>query len=276
MRTTRLAQDFAIRIEGVDLKTLDDAALDTIRDLWMEHRVAVFPDQALDEDDLVRFTERLGPLFVHVQTQLLRKKGRKEVMELTNTDPDERPITTELAWHTDQSYTPQPVFGTILYGIEVPEDGGETVFADLAGAWASLPADLRRTVEGITAVYSAAPRADTRDVPLNTEERARIRDCTHPLVRTHPYLGRKALYLSPMHLKSIGDRTPEESRALIDALTAHATRPAHLYVHKWRVGDLVMWDNTSVMHRRNAFGADQRRHLKRTGFYLPAERATPF
>ncbi len=276
MRVTTLANGFGVRIEGVDLSaSLESAALNEIRDLWMTNKVAVFPDQDLDDDALVAFTERFGPLFVHVQTQLL-SEDRKEVMELSNTGGGERSITTELGWHSDQSYTPKPVFGTVLFGVEAPGEGGETVFSDLAAAHATLPEDLHRQIDGVTAVYSAEPTPQARSVPLNEEERRRIPDVTHPLIRAHPYLKRKALYLSPMHIKTIGDLSQADSKDLVETLTAHATQPEHLYRHEWTSGDVVMWDNTSTMHRRNPFGPDQRRHLRRTGFYLPDEHATPF
>ncbi|MBL4720232.1 MAG: TauD/TfdA family dioxygenase, partial [Alphaproteobacteria bacterium] len=173
------------------------------------------------------------------------------------------------------SYTPKPVFGTILYGVAAPRTGGETHFADLAGAYASLPVDLRTRLEGVTAVFSAEPRPKMREKPLSAEERARIPDCAHPILRAHPYLDRKSLYLSPLHLKSIGALHEDESLNLIATLIEHATQPAHLYRHIWTTGDVVMWDNTSVMHRRTPFPPQEPRHLKRTGFYLPDDRATP-
>jgi len=276
MQVSPLAEGFAARITGVDLsKSLDDDLFAEIRSLWMEHRIVVFPDQTLDDDTLVAFAERFGRLFVHAQTSLLSKK-RKEVMELSNLPEAERKTTHDLDWHTDQTYTPQPVFGTMLYGLVAPTEGGETLIADLAGAYASLPETLGDRVEGVSAVYSAEPRPKVRETPLNEDEKQRIPDCTHPLVRTHPYLGRKALYLSPLHMKTIGDLSEDDSLDLIRELTAHATQPAHVYRHRWAVGDLIMWDNTSVMHRRTPFPPDVPRHLKRAGFYLPEDKAVPF
>jgi taurine dioxygenase len=242
----------------------------------MEHRVAVFPDQALDDDQLVALTERFGPLFVHAQSSLLTTCKRKEVMELSNLDGVARPVAHELDWHSDQTYTPQPVFGTILYGVVAPKQGGETLFSDLAGAYSTLPKHLRRQVEGVTAVYSAEPRPKVRETPLTQEERGRILECTHPWIRTHPYLQRKALYLSPLHIKTIAGLHEEKSMALLHELITHATGKDHIYRHTWSVGDLVMWDNTSVMHRRTSIPPGEKRYLKRTGFYLPDALATPF
>ena len=277
MRTHSLANGFGIQIEDVDLAAaLDDETFNAIRTLWMEHRVAIFPNQNLDDDQLVAFTERFGPLFVHAQSSLLTTYKRKEVMELSNLDGVPRPVDYELDWHTDQTYTPRPVFGTILYGIVAPQEGGQTLFCDLAGAYASLPETLRRRVEGVNAVYSAEPRPKVRETPLTEEEKARILDCTHPLIRTHPYLKRKAIYLSPLHIKTIGDLSADDSFALMQALTDHATQADHVYRHTWSIGDLVMWDNTSIMHSRTPMPADQKRYLKRTGFYLPDDLAVPF
>lgn len=277
MKTMQLANGFATRTEDIDLsKPLDDDSFETIRDLWMENRVVVFPEQQLDDDQLIAFTERFGPLFVHAQASLLTTYKRKEVMELSNLDGVARPVEYELDWHTDQTYTPQPVFATILYGIVAPKEGGQTLFSDLAGAYASMPDDMRKKVDGVSAVYSAEPRPKARETPLTEEEKARILDCAHPLIRTHPYLDRKALYLSPLHIKTIGNLSEDESFEFLKELTAHATRPEHVYRHTWSVGDVVMWDNTSVMHSRTPMPSGEKRYLKRTGFYLPDELAVPF
>ena len=277
MKTTQLANGFTTQIEGVDLSMpLDTDTFETIRDLWMENRIVVFPRQKLDDDQLVAFTERFGRLFVHAQASLLTTYKRKEVMELSNLDGVARPVENELDWHTDQTYTPQPVFATILYGIVAPKEGGQTLFSDLAGAYASMPDSMKEKVDGATAVYSAEPRPKVRETPLTEEEKARILDCAHPLIRTHPYLKRKALYLSPLHIKTIGDLSEDESFQFLKELSAHATRPEHVYRHTWSVGDVVMWDNTSVMHSRTPMPSGEKRYLKRTGFYLPDELAVPF
>jgi taurine dioxygenase len=276
MQTKLLANGFALEVRSVDLSVpLDDGLFEEIKALWMEHRVVVFKDQALDDDTLVAFAERFGPLFVHAQSSLLSSK-RKEVMELSNLPDAERRTVHELDWHTDQSYTPKPVFATMLYGVVAPREGGETHFSDLVGAYASMPDALKSRIEGVKAVYSAEPRPKVREAPLTVEERVRIPDCTHPIVRTHPYLGRKAVYLSPLHMASIGGLPEDESSSLMAALTAHATQAAHVYRHVWTEGDLVMWDNTSVMHRRTPFPPDMPRHLKRAGFYLPDDLAVPY
>lgn len=275
MQTSILASDFAVRIDGVDLsRPLDDTGFAQIRDLWMRYKVAVFPGQTLDDESLLAIAGRFGPIFRHAQSSLHSPEHGAVMYASSRAKAGQ--VLGELAWHSDQSYTAKPVFGTILYGIEIPKEGGETCFADLAAAYDSLPEGLRQRVEGATAIYSAEKPSHKRRKALTEEERARIPDVAHPLVRTHPYLGRKALFLSPMHIKSIVGLPQDESEALLAALTAHATAPERVYVHRWTPGDLIMWDNTSVMHRRNRFPPEQPRFHKRTGFYLPDERAVPF
>jgi len=275
MQTTILASGFAVRIDGLDLsRPLDDAIVNDIRRLWMEYKVAVFPGQTLDDEALLRFAGRFGKIFKHAQSTL-HSPEYGEVMYMSNRQ-QKALVEGELGWHSDQSYTAKPVFGTILYGIEIPEDGGETCFADLSATYDALPDAVRDRIETATAIYSAEKPGHKRRIALTDAERNRIPDVVHPLVRTHPYLGRKALYLSPMHIKAIGGLAADESDALLAELTARATEPDRVYVHQWTPGDLVMWDNTSVMHRRNHFAPEQPRFHKRTGFYLPDELAVPF
>lgn len=275
MKATVMEKDFAVRIEDIDLsRPLDDATFDEVRRLWMLYKVALFPNQTLEDGDLAAFARRLGPLFVHVQAQLVSPE-HKEVMYMSSQDPT-APVKGELAWHSDQSYTPQPVFGTILYGVEIPEEGGETCFADLAAAYEALPAALRERVDSVTAVYSPVKAGHERRAPLTPEQIAAISTATHPLVRTHPYLGRKALYLSPNHITTIGDLNEAETEELLAELVECATRAGHVYEHRWSEGDLIMWDNTSVMHRRKGFPAGARRFMKRTGFHLPEALRVPF
>ena len=141
MQTTVMASDFAVKIEGVDLsQPLDDAAFDALRSAWMQYKVAVFPDQDLEDGDLLAFAGRLGPIFKHIQSTL--HTSERDVMYMSNRE-QKALVQGELYWHTDQSYTPKPVFGTVLYGIEIPKEGGETCFADLAATYDTLPDRLR-------------------------------------------------------------------------------------------------------------------------------------
>lgn len=279
MKSNILGQDFAIEFQDIDLAVIDDAALNTVRDLWMRYKVAVFRDQRLSDTALVDFTRRLGPLHVHVRDQY-HDAQHPEIMFVSNLQKDGRNLGSlgngDLRWHTDQSYTPKPVHGTMLYGVEVPDDGGATWFCDLAAAYAAMPDDLRAEVEGETACYSGLKPDSTQSAPLRPDQVERIPDQRHPLVRTHPYLKYKTLYISPNHITQIGERDLAATEAMLDRLVDWTEQPRFTYRHEWRVNDLVLWDNAAVMHRRDGFPTEQRRFLKRTGFHFPEELGTPY
>lgn len=269
---------FVAEFPDVDLGGLSDDDLDGLREIWLAHKVAVFRNQTLSDDALVRFTKRFGPLFVHVRAQF-NDAARPEIMRISNIKEDGKVMGElgdgELAWHTDQAYSAEPVFATLLYGIEVPDDGGATWFCDTARAYDALPPDLKARTGGLHQTFSIERTVETQNIALPNDQRRAKPPVTHPLVRTHPLLGRKSLYLSPSHTVRFDGLPADKSRALHDDLLAHATGPDFVYRHAWRVGDLVMYDNTSTMHRREAFEPAARRMLKRTGFEFPAGQAVP-
>lgn len=278
METNLLGNEFAVEFQDIDLEALDDAALDEVRDLWMRHKVAVFRDQHLSDDALVGFTRRLGPPHVHVRDEC-HDARYPEIMYVSNLKEEGRVPgslgNADLRWHTDQSYTPKPVHGTMLYGVEIPEDGGATWFCDLSAVYGGMPAELRAEVEGETACYSGLKPESSKRTPYRPDQVARIPDQRHPLVRTHPYLKHKALYISPNHITQIAEKDLAETEKVLDRLVGWAEQPRFTYRHEWRVNDLVLWDNASVMHRRDGFPAEQRRFLKRTGFHFPEELGVP-
>jgi taurine dioxygenase len=139
-----------------------------------------------------------------------------------------------------------------------------------------MPDDLRAEVKDKTASCSGLKPESTKRAHLLPDQIARIPDQRHPLVRTHPYLGHKTLYISPNHITQIGDKSFDETEKTLDRLVAWAAKPEFTYCHKWRVNDIVIWDNASVMHRREGFPSEQRRFLKRTGFYFPENLRTPY
>ena len=279
LSTRMLGDDFAVEILEVDLANIDDATLSEVCDLWMEHKVAILRDQKLNDDALVGFTERMGPLFVHVRDQF-RALDRPEIMYISNVEEDGRPLGAlgngELNWHSDQTYTRRPVFGTMMYAIEVPVEGGDTWFGDLAAAYAEMPAEMRAAVDGYKACYSIEKKSLKRRYETPQYQKDQTPDQWHPLVRTHPYLDRKALYLSPSHITGIGDLSFEDSEAELARLQDWASQDRFVYKHRWQQNDVVIWDNSSVMHRRDGFPPEQCRFMKRTGFHLPAERGVPF
>jgi putative 2-oxoglutarate oxygenase len=280
LRTRQVGPGFAVEIDGLDLsQALDGATLEELRRVWMANKVAVLPDQHLSNEDLLAFTKHMGPLFTHVRS-MFHSLEHPEIMFVSNLKEEGRALGAlgdgDLSWHTDQSYTAKPCWGTLLYGIAVPEDGGDTYFADLQAAYEALPDDLRQAVEGKRVVYSVQAAQVSKRSPISAEARARTPDVSQPLVRTHPYLGHKALYASPNHYVRVEGMPQAESDALFGRLADWIGRDDFVYRHRWRVGDVVFWDNASVAHRRDAFPPSQHRFLKRTGFKLPDELAVPF
>ncbi len=214
MKTKLLGNEFAVEIEGVDLASLDNAGLDELRNVWMRHKVAVLRDQKLSDDALITFTRRLGPLFVHVRDQY-HHEAHPEIMYISNLKEDGRDLGSlgngELRWHSDQSYTPRPVHGTLLYGVEIPKNGGATWFCDLVAAYAAMPAKLRNEIEGETACYSGLKPESSKRSPYRPDQVDGIPDQRHPMVRTHPYLEHEALHISPNHITQIDEMDLEET-----------------------------------------------------------------
>lgn len=279
-RTRQVGPGFAVEIDGLDLSApIDDATMAELRQVWMANKVVILHGQNLTDDDLLAFTRRMGPLFTHVRS-MFHSPDHPEIMFVSNLKEDGRALGSlgdgDLHWHTDQSYTAKPCWGTLLYGVEIPQDGGNTYFADLQAAYEEMPADLRAAVEGRRVVYSVEAALVSKKSPITPEQRARTPDVSQPLVRTHPYLGHKAIYASPNHYVRVDGMAQEEGDALFRRIEDWIGRDEFVYAHRWRVGDVLFWDNASVAHRRDAFPPTQRRFLKRTGFKLPDALAVPF
>lgn len=274
----RLAESFVGEVSGVDLARLDAASSEAIKNAWLQHKVLVFHNQRLDEDALVAFAETLGDVEIHLRQT--RTSGRREVMLVSNIREDGKPIgrlgNQELNWHMDQIFMAQPTAGTILYAVSVTPEGGDTWFCDLGAAYEALPAALRAKVEGQRAVHSAATADRRVGIQLSAEQQARAPEVVHPLVRTHPLAGEKGLYFSMNHTARIDGLSEEDSLPLLDELRAHATQPRFVYAHRWQVGDLVLWDNASTMHRRDPFPDHYPRLMRRVGINFPADLRVPF
>jgi taurine dioxygenase len=274
----RLAKSFCGEISGIDLSRLDDAATAAIRESWLTHKVLVFHDQQLDEDDLVGFAQRMGDVEIHLRQT--RTTGRREVLLVSNIKEAGKPIgrlgNQELNWHMDQIFMAEPTAGTILCAVEVTLEGGDTWFCDLGAAYAALPSNLKARIEGRHGVHSAATADRRVGIQLTEEQRLKAPEVIHPLVRTHPLAGGKGLYFSMNHTARIDGLSEDKSLGLLDELRRHATRPEFVYAHHWRIGDLVLWDNAATMHRRDPFPDHFPRLMRRVGFNFPADLRVPF
>ena len=284
MHIRRLTPTIGVEITGIDLtQPVSDADFAAIKEAWLTHKVAVFPGQNLLESDLMRFGERFGELEIHVRSTY-HSRQNKEVMVVSNLKEDGKAIGVlgdgEAVWHIDQSYMPQPTFGTILFGEKIPAEGGDTWFADLEAAYARMPAELRAKVEGRRIVNSVdrhnRREAATRpDLQMTAEQLKRAPDSPHPAVRTHPFNGTKAIWYSPSHAAEFEGSTEDESQPLFRELLEYMTQDDIVYKHHWSVGDVVMWDNSATMHRRDPFPGHMTRLLKRVSFRYPPDRRIP-
>ncbi len=267
-------------IRHVDLAgPLDDDTFATIYDAWIERGVLLFRDQQLSDSDLVAFSRRFGdldlaPVEGHGQPIV---EGLPEVLIISNVIDDGVSIgalgDSELLWHTDMAYAEAPPKASCLYSLSVTETGGETSYIDMHAAYAALRDDLKQRIDGGTIKHDTFYTLDgfSRDgsgerLDPDRVDVSKIAGLSHPIARTHPETGRKALYLGRRQNNYIDGLAVEESEALLDALWDHvlAQVPVASWQHTWRVGDLLIWDNRRIMHRRNAFSPDSRRIMHRT------------
>lgn len=263
-------------IRGVDLsRPLDPQTFAEIEAAYNEHTVLVFRDQRLTPEQHIAFARRFGPLEIHVLKKYLLA-GYPEILLISNLVKDDGEFLglpdAGQTWHTDTSYRTRPSRGSILYAIEIPHDDGgnaigDTLFAGTAPAYDELPAALKQRLQGRTAVHSYGQRKRPPGSKRNTMFKAEIEsvpDVSHPVVRTHPYTGRKALYVFEGECVGIEGMPDDEARTLIAELTQHCIQPKFIYRHKWQVGDVVMWDNAAALHLAVAdYKLPQRRLLHR-------------
>jgi alpha-ketoglutarate-dependent taurine dioxygenase len=259
-------------VRGVDLANFDDRAFGVIHDAWLKHLVLVFRDQALSDADQIAFSRRFGTL----DLAPLDEQGRRgvpahpEILIISNVVENGRPIGAlgagESVWHIDMSYNPVPAKASALYALEVPPSGGDTGFLSCYAACEALPDDLRRRIETVGVKHDATLNsAGNRRYGVGAvTDVSTSPGAVHPAIHTHPETGRDALYLGRRRYAHIEGMPVAESEALLDELWAHTTQEAFTWHHTWRNGDLVLWDNRCVMHRRDAFDGAARRVMHRT------------
>ncbi|MEI2416557.1 TauD/TfdA family dioxygenase [Orrella sp. JC864] len=258
---------------GLDLANpLPQQAFAAIHRAHLDHHVLVFRDLDITPAQQIAFSRRFGPLQIHVLHQF-HLPGHPEILIVSNIKENGQPIGLGDAghyWHSDLSYKEIPSLGSMLYAQELPEEGGDTLFANMHLAWDTLPEPLKRRVQGLQAEHSylakyEALRARSPWRPkLSEKQLAEVVPAVHPVVRTHPESGRKALFVSEHFTTRIVGLPEDESQALLQELYAHSVKPEHLYRHQWRPGDMVFWDNRSVMHLATGCPDHMRRKLHRT------------
>ena len=267
--TVRLSPALGAEVRGLDLsQPLDPPVVAALRAAWLEHKVLVFRGQRLDEEAQARFANYFGPAS-HTQAPDARSRKYnpdRRVLLITNIREDGRPIgflpDGELQFHSDSAFLERPLMATVLYAVEVTDRGGETLFANACMACEALDPGLRARLEGRRAfnVYDY-----TTQVKSGTLDRAGLPQAVHPVIRTHPETGAKAVYVNRLMTEEILDMPPAESAAILETLFAAIERPEFVYEHVWREGDLIIWDNRCTQHARRDFPGDQTRLMRRIG-----------
>lgn len=273
-----IANSFAREVTGIDCGApLAEADAQALRAAWSRHGVLVFRNQLLEEDALVRFSEAFGEPDRIVREDWASKKEQAVIYISNLLDRNGTAIgglgAGEITWHSDQSYQSDPATGSFLYGVEIPKDHGATEFANLRLAYETLSPALKSQADHAWGVFSYAYRTAAYDESPEASAKARERspDVLHPLVHRHPTEGWGALYLDPGTMPGVDGLPESEGRALIEALQDHATQAPYVYRHHWRMGDLVMWDNGFLLHRRGVLDPTQPRLLKRTTVRLSSK-----
>ncbi|MGZ4707133.1 MAG: TauD/TfdA dioxygenase family protein [Acidimicrobiales bacterium] len=248
---TPLAGSLGAEIGGVDLATdLDDATVTAIRQVWLDHQVVFFRDQVLDADAFLAFARQIGEPAEYPFVPGI--EGYPEIIAVTKL-PHES-VNFGGIWHSDTAYLDEPPMATLLLAREVPPVGGDTMFANMYDAYDARSPAMRAMLDPLKAVNSSA----LADVSKTREDRirdlgpaegdARVYEAVHPVVRTHPETGRKALYVNTAHTARFEGMTEEESRPLLQFLFQHQVRPEFTCRFSWRVGSLAMWDNRCAQH----------------------------
>lgn len=260
-------------VTGLDLtKPLDDQTIADIRDAWLAHHVLTFPDQAMSDDDLERFTLYFGPFGDDPFISPI--PGRKHIIAVQRKADETSPIFAE-SWHTDWSFQEKPPAGTCLLGVTVPPHGGDTHFANQHLALERMPDALRVKLEGKIAVHSARiPYAKggvygdedrkTRSMDIRASDEALTAEHRHPIIAKHPETGREGIFGCIGYITGFADMEESASMALLAELYQWQTRDEFVYEHKWKPNMLVMWDNRSVLHRATGGYEGHARLMHRT------------
>jgi taurine dioxygenase len=246
---------FGAEITGLDLsRPLPDEVLAEVKAAWARHGVVAFPDQPLSLEAQEAFTQAMGGF--GVDPYIKPMAGHPNVLELRR-EPDEKATNFGAGWHSDWSFQEAPPAATILHSKVVPPVGGDTLFVDACRAYEALSPAMQRMLEPLQAIHSARQSYGSKGVFSKDTEKRTMQiivseeadaALTHPLVRTHPLTGRRALYVSPVYTVGIEDLTPEEAKAILGFLFAHLTQEQFIYRHRWREQMLLMWDNRCTMH----------------------------
>ena len=269
----RTGKTMGAEIEGVDLATVSERTFPAILDAFLEHQVVVFRRQALTAPQFLSFASRFGPPEPHVLDQFYHPE-HPDILILSNVKKDGKPIGLAdggTYWHSDYSYLEIPARATVLYSIQVPKVGGNTLFADQVAAYDDLPRSMKQRIDRLVAIHHYGNRDDldlaSRTVAYPPDERQKqargITFLRHPLVRKHPLTGKRALYAVSGTSIRIEGMPDDEALSLLRELAAHSTQQKYQFTVFYGVGDVVAWDNAAVLHSATLVNPDDPRTLWR-------------
>ena len=263
-----LSQHTGAEVRGVDLtEPVDEVTCARFNRAFVDSSVLVFRDQHLTPHQLLEAVGLFGEVFPQHNSRFALPECPL-VHYISNKDfyPDGRRYIPGEGYHTDHSNASRPPKATVLHAVSLPDRGGDTQYVNMCLAYDSLPKETKRRLDGLKAIHVYQSRYSERKLmELSSESRSRVPDAVaHPIVRTHPESGRQALYINPIRTEGIVGMPEGEALALLADLLEHATLPQHQYRHRWRPGDLVMWDNRSLLHKANGdYDMNQLRYLYR-------------
>jgi taurine dioxygenase len=266
-------ETFVADITGLDVRRLSDAEFDDIYAAWLRFGVLRLRNQPVEEDGLQAFSSRFGPLeeipMGSRPVEENKKIRNRYVLQLSNIIVDGKPIgglgNAEANWHSDMTYVDTPPPASVLLGVEIPEQGGDTYFADQLAAYEALPAALKPRIQELTIKHDAA-HTSTGELRAGFDAFDDPRDApgaVHPMVLRHNETGSAALYLGRREWAYIPGLSLDDSESLLDEIWSYAVRPEFVWQQKWQPGDLIIWDNRRVLHRRDDFDPQSRRLMKR-------------
>ena len=273
LAVTPLTPVVGAEISNVDLRALTDAAFAQIEQAWNRYSVLLFRGQQLGDDDLLAFSRRFGTLDPPPNQEHGRQSppGYPDVYVVSNVLDDKgAPIGAlgagEAVWHTDMSYADLPPDASMLYALEIPPTGGNTFFLSMQAAWAHLPEPLKARLKERRIKHDGTYNSGgfLRKGVTPSDDPHQAPGAWHPATIAHPATGVPSLYLGRRRNSYVEGYSAAESDALLDEVWTAATRPEFSYEHRWRIGDLVLWDNRSTMHRRDPFDGATRRVMHRT------------
>jgi len=263
-----LAGALGAEVRGIDLRSIGNREFEDVRRAFLEYSVLVVRDQKLEPDDLMRFGARFGePCFYPFVSGI---DGYPYIFEVVKEETET--VNFGGNWHSDTTYLEQPPLATLLYALETPSHGGDTLFTNTYAAYEALSEGMRAMLDNLVGVNSASLKvtggrrkmhSTIGGMKVHDTEKADDYEAEHPVVRTHPDTGRKALYLSRSHTIRFRDMTEQESRPLIDFLQAHQTRPEFTCRVRWTPGTLTVWDNRCTQHCAVNDYHGQRRRMRR-------------